>query len=694
MQLPLAYLDHAAIEEVSIDAWRDVFDAVGWPASLAGMRDSFTHSDILNAFGHDNPTDGLLQALEALDSFGTEQGREAIMSALRDRGIDAGRLPAGQGEREFALQFFLAKHRDASLTDAFVRAQIQVQEGGNQRRYNEFVGKEARSIKDLDRKRETLRVEILEFCRKSELGGHVQVEAFEDEGIYIFNILRSHRLQKPLAVVSGHSARATIAYHPVHGDVIRYDATVGRLRIAARASSVVEFYREVLGKVLFGDAGFFDGDAVCNLAVLQEKGRRALEDHGVYGIGRIWMTECLWERGDRDLCQIRSNDCFRSMEELQLLLSQGRIVQAKLKCEVVGKSTRPVTVNIRVPSRIEVSQKLHEQLIDRLLGAVGIRNAAPRPNTDNLWTLYPWRHSADTWRGQFGQETDRLVTLGVLRPIQLFAVPHPDQVGAGHILDVHAVADGDYYGVSRAAEISSRSLTATDLDALELNPEQFRGYLRTRLEITTGGVAWDNGELLELGFLEVGDQRIYTAYALQQPKPGVGARLRTSAGGGHSVLLFPSADGYGAELAHVTLESVLPTRQGVIRQAVCACALDGSVPAIHIAPDGARLVVDTTIGRAWVDGVQIAGLAADSHAFKFLLQMAKSSTRVSHDDIVSAISPGRLQQDEDTAARQAKSRVRELISASMVAIGRSFDEDLFPSCGKGFYRCAVLSFVR
>lgn len=692
MQLPLAYLDAAAIAEVPIDVWKNVFDAVGWPPSLAGMRTSFEHEDVLRAFAQDQPTDSLLQALEALDTLGTEAGREAVMSAMQDRGVSTGALPANTGEREFALRFFIAQRTDASLADAFVRAQIQIQEGGNQRRYNEFMGKEARCVKGLDGKKEALREEILGFCRKSDLGDHVQVEAFEDDGIYIFNILRSHRTQKPLAIVPGYAARATIQFRPVHGDVIRYDASVGRLRIAARASTIVEFYRGVLGKILFSDEGYFDGDPVCSLKVLQERGRQALENHGVYGIGRIWMTECLWERGDRDLHQIRSTDCFRSMEELHLPLIQGMLLQAKLKCEVIGKSTRPVTVNIRVPSRIEVSQKAHENLIDRVLSAIGIRNAAPPSSAVNMWGLYPWRHPVDTWRALFGAETDKLVQERVLEPIQLTAVPHPDHQEAGRALDAHAVSDGDYYGVSRAAEIPPRSLTATDLDGLELQPEQFRLYLRTRLGITNGGARWDNSELLELGFIDVGGHRIYVVYALQQPRPGVGGTLRAQANGAHPVLLFPSSQAVGAELAHVTLESALPTRQGLIRQAIYACGLDGSVPAIHTAPNGVRLVVDIQIGKVWVDGVEIRGLLPDSQAFRLIALMAGSSAPVPRDEIVKAISPGR--QDEDTVARQAKSRARELIVEAMASVGRSFDEDPFPCAGRGFYRCVLPAYVR
>jgi hypothetical protein len=253
MQLPLAYLDAAAIEEVPIEVWKDVFDNVGWPPSLASQRDSFGHKDILRSFAEDSPTDGLLQALEALHALGTETGREAIMAAIQDRRITDVALPLDKGDREFALRFYVAQRANASLADALVRAQTQAQEGGNQRRYNEFMAKEARSIDGMNRKMEALREEILSFCKKSDLGDHVHVETFEEDGIYVFNILRSHRTQKPLAVVPGHSARATIQFRPVHSDILKYDGTVGRLQIAVRASSMVEFYRGVLGKTLFND---------------------------------------------------------------------------------------------------------------------------------------------------------------------------------------------------------------------------------------------------------------------------------------------------------------------------------------------------------------------------------------------------------------------------------------------------------
>lgn len=692
MQLPLAYLDATVVEEIPVNLWSEIFEATGWPESLVSKRDSFGHQDVLHAFAKDNPSDDLLQALETLHTLGTEGGREAIVSAMNDRRVAMDALPANMGEREFALRLYLAQRSDASLADVFARAQIQVQEGGDQRRYNEFMGRDARQITHLGVRKETLYGEILEYCRKSDLGDHVHVQAFEDDGTFVFNVLRSDRTRKPLAVVQGRAARATIEYRPVHGDILRYEASVGRLRIAARAASIVEFYRCVLGKVLFKDESFFDGAPVCNLKPLQERGRAALSDHGVFSVGRVWMTECLWERGDRNLLQIRSSDCFRSIEELRLPLTEGELLQAKLKLEVIGKSTRPVTVTIRVPSRIEVSRKSQEHLVEKVLNSIGIRNAVPSSSGSSLWSLRPWRHPIAVWRTVFGVSMDSLVESGVLTPIQLDSVTHPEHPDAGRTLAAHAVSDGDFYGVSAVPEIPSRSLSPTDIDGLVLVPEKLRLYLRSRLGISIGGTAWDEREILDLGVIRVGDHTLHIVYALRQPPHGIGDSFRARAAGAHLVLLIPSPQADSIELAKVMLDSPLPTRIQVVRSAINACGLVNSVPAIYSAPDGARLVVDSQLKMVWIDGLEIGGLQPNSHPFRFIELMAGRSTPISSDEVSAILSPGR--RDGNVSARQAKTQVKKIIVEGMAAHGRTFHDDPFPVAGSGFYRCALPSYVR
>ena len=693
MSLPLAYFDAAVVEEVPIDLWQQMFDTVGWPASLRSRRDTFTHADVLEAFMRDEPTDDLLQLLEVLHTLGTEAGADAIHAALGAQRVPRGVLPTGTSEREMAIPLYLAQRENASPAQGFARAQIQVHEQGGHRRYHEFLGRTPHGVRQLARGAAALQDATRAYCAAHDLGDHVQVRAFEDDGAYVFQILRSHRARKPLAVVAGHAARATIEYYPVHGDLLRYDAAVGRLRIAARAATVVTFYRRALGRILFEDEEFFTEDAVCSLRVLQDQGRAVLDRHDVMGIGRVWMTECLWERGDRELLHLRAPDCFRQIEALKLPLTEGVLLQAKLKMEVIGTSTRPVTVSIRAPGRIEISQQRHETLVDQFLTRAGIRGRRGHETAPTIWTLAPWRHAHVVWRQVFGRDTDLLIEGEVLRPISLERVSHVDGMAAGRILQAVPLAGGEHYGVSAEPDFSSRTLTATDLDGLELQPEALRQLLRSRLGATGVTAAWDGQDaVLELGAVAIGEQPVYLAYAVRQPAPGVGDRLRRRAAGAHVVLLCPVADPAVVDCPTAVLENPLPTLAQACRAAVAAAGLEDVVPAIYRAPDGARLVVDVQRGQVWLDGILIPGLKRDTKAFQFVMRLARAKGRpVESLAIKEELSGAR--RDDDTVTRQAKTKANNLIKAALSAAGRAWEGDAFPSCGNGRYRCRLASYV-
>ena len=114
MQLPLAYHDASAIEEVPLALWREAFEPLGWPASLTDKQATFTHDDVRDAIRNDDLTDNLLQALEALHTLGTEAGREAITSVMKERRVQLHNLPDGVSERELAMQLYLGQRGNAS----------------------------------------------------------------------------------------------------------------------------------------------------------------------------------------------------------------------------------------------------------------------------------------------------------------------------------------------------------------------------------------------------------------------------------------------------------------------------------------------------------------------------------------------------------------------------------------------------
>jgi hypothetical protein len=309
-------------------------------------------------------------------------------------------------------------------------------------------------------------------------------------------------------------------------------------------------------------------------------------------------------------------------------------------------------------------------------------------------SLYPWRHPATVWRSIFGDETDILVEKGILVTVRLDAVAHPDFPHAGNILSVHVLPNGDYQGVSEVEEIPSRSLSATDIQGLELRPEAFRMYLREKLEISQGGVEWRNEELLELGVTEVGGQGFYVSYALRQPTRQVGQGLRTRADGAHVIVLFPPAHPEEPDLAMVRLETASPSRVDVIRRAIMNYGLEEKIPAVFWAPNCARLVVDSTHKKVWVDRIELTRLKPDSHAFRFIELIGRSrGAPIKAEAITEVLSPARSGSDGNTVTRQAKRAARKIIEEALREAGYALSEDPFPTAGTGSYRCTLPSFV-
>ena len=689
MKLSLAYLT-GMIDEIPPEAWADLFEAAGWPASLAQKRGTPKHEQIVTALTDDDLSDELLEALDVLETLGTSAGRAAIEAALADQHLLPDVLPPNEGDRVYALRLFIGQRQDTALGDVLARAQIQIQQGVGNRPANEFLGKEAKRIPDAKKKAKALVQATLDFCCERKLGDYVQVKAIEDDDVCVFRVHRSHHTKRPLAVVAGRSAHATIEYRPVHVDILRYDKVRGQLRIMASAASAVEFYRCTLGLILFGDSAFFDGETTCSLRGLQERGPAALTDHKIDDVGRVWMTECLWEHGDRDRLHFRSPDCFRKIESLGLRLSEGELVQAKLKMQATGKSTRPVTITIRTPNRIEVRPKWQEPLAERYLRAIGIYNPKAVEASRDIWSMAPWRQPTEAWRELFGRDRDLLIASGALEKIGLESIPHPEHDGAGNVLKAHELADGAIYGVSQIEEIPSRSLTPTDLDGHELQPEAFRAFLRSRLNIKSGGKAWDGQELLHLGVLELGDQRIHVSYALRPLAPGGGPRLREAAGANRFVVLLPTSRCDGSELPVVVLGSPLPTLERVSREAVKLCGLEQLVPPFFVAPEGTRLIVDKRHGQIWLDGVLVSEFRPETRAFKFIeCLVRRRPSAISFQEISEHLSAGR--KGEDIVARQARTEAKKFFQDALDAAGKTFEDPL--QTQNSSYRCWVRSHV-
>lgn len=692
MQIALALADPVLVEEVSLPLWREAFDALGWPPSLAGKQERLTHEDVLLAFRSDAPSEELFQALETLHDLGTTEGRDAINEFLSDRQIPPGLLPDGLGEREFALRFFLAQRENGILAEVFSKAQVRIQDR-NHTRFNDYIGNKAKRIHDPKAKHGALEQVIREYCRQADLGEYVQVRLFDDDdGECRFQIMHSHHVKTAMAITDDSvNSRVKIQYRPIHADFVKYEPSLRRLRITARANKLVEFYRKVFGLIFFEDENFFFGDPVCSLRVLQERRQEALSAHNVFGVGRIWMTDCVWERGDGERLNIHAVDCFKTIEKLNLPFEQGQLIQAKFKIEITGKSARPLIVTVRVPSRVEV-KPTHELLANEVLTSIGIRGAHKPSSEVDLWSLDPWRQPLSVWRDCFGKGTDLLVTKGVLKKTQLAFIAPREESGAGRILQVERVSSTEYVGVSDTAEIPSRSLSATDVDGLELAVPALQNHLRGLLQIETAAAPWSDAWFLDLGVMSIGEHQVRAVYALRQPPASAVADIKELTGSVPPVLLLPRGLSEPTGVAEVLLDLPLPSDPArVTRDIIAKTDLASKVTAIHLAPQNARLVVDEIFGKVWFDRIEITGIKPDTQPFRFVAVLARNFPATTNkNDLIAELSPAR--EDSDQTARSAKTFVNRAIKSALEAQGRTFD-DPFPS-EKDCYRLTVLAHHR
>ncbi len=690
MQLPLKFLDAAAFEEVRVELWRELFELVGVPDGLDPA--SFDNADVHRVLQGITPSPELVLALEAIQGLGDEDGREALVEALEDRSISVS-VPDDYGAREFALFCFLRKEDDPAFADAYVRAQIKSEAVGRRGALHELRGSDARAIRQLTICRERLRELVLDHCKSKGLGKHVQVDAFESEGACVFQIIHGARVQRQLTVTPGADGRAVLEFRPVHCDIIRYEAVTGRLQVAVRSAAMLSVYARIVGKAFFDDEEFFVGEACCTLVPLQERGKELLTDHSTIGIGQVRMTECVWELGDRRVLTLRSHDCFKDIERVGLTMKEGTIVQVKLKVQVVGASTRPVTVTIRTPNKIDVSRNAFQGLVWKFLDDIGVRcNATPTSMLD-LWGLYPWRASTSTWHAVFGDDVPRLCASGALVPTTLDSVPSSESGGEGSGLEVHPVEGGEYYGVGKVGSTPSRSLTATDIEGLELDAKGLRSHLISALETSGGGEDVDgDDEALDLGVIALGEHGYRLFYVTRTPRAGLGERLRKVAGSTQVALLVPKGRRACTELLEVQLSGALPSTQDVRRGVAVAAGLEGSVPAIDYAPGHARLVVDSERGMVWFDGVHVPGIKKETQPFGLVLELAKASpAALDTRELSKRLAPGR--QDGTQPARHAKRDAKKAILEALAGAGVELDADPFPSAGRGAYRCSVLAFV-
>lgn len=660
--LPTSFHNVTSLMEVSLETWRAVITASGESARLGGA--ALTHEDLWQSLTTVSPGADLLDALEAIQELGTDQGRDLLSNAADDQQVQLGAVddvPA----RELAARVWLQSRTDSGVAQVLVRARFSVLEAGRDRTYREFVGQRARRMRTLDQ--QLVLDAVSEWCRAQKKSEAIRVYIYERDGEWRCEIMRGEAVRR---VVEIKDRRPEILnFRPAVADHLRYDPETGRLGIATRSPRLVQMYRELLGSLLADDPAFFSNENICTLKPLQKHGRSLFNQHRVPGIVRVEVVELRWRRGDRDKVWVKGPDCFQILADLGARLLEGELVEARLLVWFSGPGRRG-QVTITVPGRIEINAGAREHLVEQLLDEIGIRGAfGVNDERLDLWSLYPWRLREELWRRHLGaQAFDRLVQQAALRSVRLEAIAHPDHPGLDGALAIEELDDYTTVGISDDPVIGVRTLTSSDMTGYELDIPWLARGIAAELELEDTSREITNG-VWSLGRRMLAPAATVAVFlATRQPSNTAAHSVRAAANGARPVLLVPLGRASDGDVPQIECRVPHGPYEGLLGQIVERLNLQDLVsPAVYRTEN---LLLDPNRGRAWYLGVPLTKLLAGTHPYRFAEKVAGAGGRlVTKEALREHLSPAN---QDDSLVRKAKSDFMRLVRESFEEVGRQW----------------------
>jgi hypothetical protein len=691
LSLPAVFRDIQILSQVLVPSWDSLLTLTCRPALFKDFVPK-THEDVRRALiQHETSLpEVLIDALETVFELGTEPGRDALLEGAVGQGLDLTSEARDVGPPTFALAVWMRAQKETALLVVLDRARLRVERLDARRTTHERAGKTNRRAKPITTA--SIGARVAAWCRDNGRSEHVDVMLARGPDDLEFEIVRDHLLRTE--VERKHGRRRTFDFRPLHADHVRYDADVGRLRIESRSAAMVKVYCTIFGDLLFGDPDFFQSENICTLRPLERDGATVIGSHGIARIQRAAVTEMLWAPSAKATYRIRSDDCFEEAKTRGLRLHEGSILEVRIDLSVVGDGRR-TRVKIKVPNVIDVSRRLHEDLVRKFLTVTGIKGHFEDSGRErDLWDVSGLSASEVEWRHAFQDDFEAARKRSFLRPTILRTVSSPDHPDVPHALEVEQVPGGGWYGVSRHDGVQSRALTETDVSGYEFNVRALAESIRDEL-----GLAGSCDEVAQrvwsVGRRDLNKDLPLAVYLLagEPTKDALSAALSKPASSSKErrVLLIPAGRNVEVAASATAFEYRLPHGpfDALLVQMIDALGLRDQVSKALLIPEGTHLVIDSS-GTVTLDDVALS-IGAETHAFKFLLELArKPGAGISHAEMMATLSP--KSSDPSQVVRNAKHELVKQINASFKAAGLA-PPDPIVTVASGSSRLTTSAFV-
>lgn len=661
--VPTAYRQPPFLESLPAPGWREVLSKCGVEAPKA--TDATFAAAFAELLAAPQPA-LLIDALETIAEVGTDLGIELVHELEHSAGtvVPVGFPRGGTVQAQAARLWCLARQQEPIARRlAIVRSLVLAQRG--RRPALHFAGASPRPPKVGKRALQRLRQLLQRTFAGRGAGEYLEVGPVPRQDRVVLYVVHGATRRSLVAVNEAETGRERKDIRPAVSDLISYDVESGQLELQLSSVHLQKDYLHAVGVALFDDAKFFGGNGAWTLAPLQRE-RQALFGKAPFSsVESAVLRSCVWAPSFGGKVTLSHPDVFELVNRHNLPLDDGWVTEATfgLRLREAGRD-RSVTVTIRPPYKIICDERYRAE-VTQYFGALGLRTG---PAAADLWNLSEGVHREAAWRSALGSEglalavAEKVLVQGLIDHAVGADPPVAEVVGDD---DGQIVQDRDG-GVERVS-FEERKGYRLDVPALGRRVASLLG-MSSAPTMTHAG-------LLHLGDLGIGEHSVRVTLACRDP--GIrGDILRDAVRpeGSRTVVLVPA----GRTLSGVHFAAVdnliSPTQlRGRIATAV---ELQAFVPAIELAPPGARLVVDEVMNKAWLDEVL---LDLTPGQFDFVRQTAITTKR-------GHLVPSKDQEPRPAsakrgygAAKKTKSEVLVRMRQAFQAAGKALPQELLGS---------------
>jgi len=225
-----------------------------------------------------------------------------------------------------------------------------------------------------------MKADLDDYFEKKKRGRNTKVFAYvRPDGIWF--LVRHGDPFKREGAIDERGESVGVYYWPEKFDVLVVDPTEGELRINARNQGEKKAYRQVFGRHLYGDDGFFGGEDKYTLEPLREKGEDALTP--VEGMEQVVLIEVDFYRGgsfhEREIR--KADDVFGAYGARNKAFPDKAPITKACFRVTFSDSETPRTVTIKPPNVAQYTRDADSVIVEKWMKARGFiakKGKAPR----------------------------------------------------------------------------------------------------------------------------------------------------------------------------------------------------------------------------------------------------------------------------------------------------------------------------